>query len=195
MIVLPLDIFATIAHFIPYIDLKQFIFLNKPIYHNPLIRKQIFRLRLEKSVNCRTFMPTEVAKQKQDELKARIQPQTATMMLADQAYRYYLSTLVNLENFIVTSLIVYSDNYFSLKCIIGFHTRFTDADLLVKQAKELYPYDNVKKDQITRFVDYPSYSKIQITYVTVPEKYVTLEQVRADLISYYHVLKKHSLII
>ena len=149
MIVLPLDIFAYIARYTVYSDLKHIVLANKTINRNLLIRKQIFRLRLEKSVNCRTFMPLNVAKKKHEELKARIQPLSNPIILDNKPYLSYIAPLLHLIYYWVYWHIRFSDDHFYVKCMIGFRTRISDLDTVLSRAKALYPYQNVKKDQIT----------------------------------------------
>ena len=186
MVELPDDIYSDIAQFLSPIDLKRFHIANKTINCNPLIKKHIFRLRLARSINCRNFLPTQLAKEKQEEFLKYMKSNNYT-----NNYRYLLS---HKGNYLTSVRVHFSDVIEYVRYSFHSSKHNIDPDSFKKKVRELYPYTNINKKMISCSHTTATTLVIEVIYDLVPEKYITIEQVEHDIFTYYNVLKKHQLI-
>ena len=177
---LPSDLYSNIASFLDSVNLKRFVLASKQINRNPLIRKQIFRLRLARSVNCRIFMTSDTAKQQWDKV---IRAEYLT-----QNKEIYLGEL-NVDGCWAGPVYLYIKEHRAyFEFLMVFHTSLRQGHL-VEKIKALYPYKNISKENISYSHMYPGCLKIRVIYDSVPEKYLTLSQAEHDIQVYYKILK------
>lgn len=184
---LPGDIYSYIAYFLGLTDLKQFHQANRSISRNQLIKKHIFGLRLLKNVNCRHFMPTELAKQKQCEFLKQIDPESFRIKDSNLYKNFYVSLKHDDLHFGNAGIYFKKDIGF-IECIMD----IKKADLAL--IRQLYPYGNITKGNIN---SYPTvlFDQVTIRYDHAPEKYITFEQVERDLYKFYEILKQNDLVL
>ena len=189
MIVLPDDIYSYIAYFLSLNDLKQFYQANRSISRNPLIKQQVFRLRLLHNVDCRPFMPTEVARNKQSEFRKKHDVEFWDYPLHNTMYKY----LCYRFNEIIGQLF-FSDSHCYFTFQITCHKKISPTKELKERLRALYPYANVKIHQIDFCKLFRKYYCLQIVYDTVPETYITVEQAEHDMNMYYKILFENHLL-
>lgn len=189
---LPNDLYSYIAGFLEPYDLRHFHITNKLINKNPLVRKQIFRLRLEKSINCRLFLPTETAKQNWENFKETMPSNSVAdvflgpLKLGNQLIGNKHAYIINNNN--------PGRSFFGYTLILpnlSLHV-CNDESSILKKIIDLYPYDNLSKENF--YCSYRGCPFVIVSYDKVPEKYITIEQADHDIIVYYKILKERLLL-
>lgn len=193
---MPQGILIAIANFLPMDSLKQFHRINRFTFRSRQIHQRIFKLRLADNVNCRPFITTQKAELLQAAFKLRMLAESVDIVLANQTYECYFHDLKDGNYRFGYAEVFFSKNELYIRATILVTKMVEDIKQLTIKAKQLYPYSNIKKKDISSsLIQSAIYTAaITIIYVSVPEKYITIEQFEHDMIEYYHILINNDLI-
>ena len=199
---LPPDLLAYIAEFLRLNDLKTFCLTGRLVYHNPLVRKFIFRTRLVKNINSRSFMTTQKAKDleqkqiwsifkvKQENLEER---QNKFIFKDLHLIAYHTTTIEGSRTFCSFSLRVsdaYEETVGMMKfinyndsiicyCYIKILASLTLNDFRLANVLTYLQDVSLERNAVNQFLKWRH---------DVPEKYFAISQVQNDIMIFHRTL-------